>query len=217
MAMLSTRTRRGNPRATALVGGGLVLGLAAAVTLAAPWSNQAQADAVFGTGELTVQVRTHQGQAWREAADGDRAARLNFAVDVAGLAPGTAVYAPLSLRTDAGSTGGTVALEPAVNRGSGTLFDALEYGVLQMDEGSECGPDATGTSIVPFGSPLATEDTGTVELGPDSSDQADLCFVVALPRDLEGTPEAETLRDLRTTVQWQFTATPEGPQHSADA
>ncbi len=217
MAMLPTTTRRRSPRATALVGGGLVLGLCAAITLAAPWSNQAQADAVFGTGEFVVQVRTHQGQAWQEANDGERAARLNFAVDVSGLTPGTAVYAPLSLRTDARSTGGTVALEPAVNRGSGTLFSALEYGVRKLDEGTECGPEATGTDLVPMGSPLDTEDTGAVELGPNSTEQADLCFVVALPRHLEDNPQAATLSELRTTVQWQLTAVADEPQHSASA
>ena len=183
------------------------LGLGVAMTVASSWLDRARADAQFGTGELVVQVRTEEGQAWEEARWGARANRLNYAVTVADLRPGTTAYAPLSLRTAPGSAGGTVTLGPGVNRGSTTLFSALEYGVVSVAE-PECGPGATGASVVAPGSPLDTVATGSVELAPDSEEPVHLCFAVTLPDE---SPDGDGLGSLRTTVQWQLDARPSRP------
>ncbi len=196
-------------RRTALLAGALALAAGAAVTVGSSWFTQARADVEFGTGELTVEVRAGEGQAWREAERGARANRLNYAVTVTGLRPGTTVHAPLSLRTAARSSAGTVSLEPGVNRGSGTLFRLLEYGVVRLpDADDECRPGADGTVLVPAGSPLDSANPGHVELGPDGTDTAHLCFTVTLPEEVDGVTDIESLPELQTTIQWQLTATP---------
>lgn len=190
----------------ALLAGTLVLGLGALAAMAWPWAWEAQADAQFGTDEFVVEVRTHEGAAWQEAREGAKAARLNFAVAVTGFQPGSTVYAPISLRTDEHSTSGTVVLEPAVNRGNGTLFRSLEYGVVRLAEESECGPGAEVDAVlVESGSALDTQDIGSLKLAAHGQDVVDLCFAVTMPQQPDG--DVASLAELGTTIQWQFAAT----------
>jgi len=200
-----------------ILAGSLVLGLGALTALAWPWAGQAQADASFGTDEFVVEVRTHEGAAWQEAREGAKAARLNFAVAVGGLQPGSTVYAPISLRTDEASGSGTVVLEPAINRGHGTLFEALEYGLTRLTgPETECGPGAQAdTVLVAPGSALDTQDTRPLHLSAHGEEQAELCFAVTLPEQPEGVQDAASLAELSTTIQWQFTATADAPDGPA--
>ncbi len=207
---MPARTRDRLRSKTPLLAGTLVLALGALAALAWPRAGQAQADARFGTDGFVVEVRTHEGAAWREAREGVKAARLNFAVAVAGLQPGSTVYAPISLRTDERSTSGTVTLEPAINRGNGTLFSSLEYGVAQLADESDCGPGAeTDAALVEPGSALDTQDTGSLQLAAHGQDEVDLCFAVTLPAG-----DTASLAELETTIQWQFTATGSAPDGS---
>ena len=112
----------------ALLAGGLVLGVGAAVTLAS-WTDQAYVDATFGTSSFNIQVDTAEGaEPWIEAETPDDARTLAFSVGFDALEPGDTVYAPVSLRTDPdGSVGGTVTLGSATPGAEAdqVLFDAL--------------------------------------------------------------------------------------------
>ncbi|MBB0967665.1 hypothetical protein G6016_01555 [Dietzia aerolata] len=110
----------------ALLAGGVVLGLGAAVTLAA-WSDDVFADGVFNTGnnfELVAAVdaagtdfRTYNGP---DSIDGETG-RLDFdfSLDATSMEPGETVYAPITLATsDTSDMGGTVSLASVDAEGS---------------------------------------------------------------------------------------------------
>jgi len=190
----------------ALLAGGLVLGVGAAVTLAS-WTDQAYVDATFGTSSFNIQVDTAEGaETWIEAEMPDDARTLAFSVGFDALEPGDTVYAPVSLRTDPdGSVGGTVTLGSATPGAEADqdLFDALTYTVTSLTEGATCDADATGDTLVD--GPL---DTGAVPdaiaLGANGEDPADLCFAVTLPQSAD---ENTALQGVETSALWHFEAT----------
>lgn len=191
----------------AVLAGGLVLGVGAAVTLAS-WTDQAYVDATFGTSSFNIQVDTQGGgEAWVEADTEAAASDLVFSVGVEALVPGGTVYAPVSLQTDpSGSVAGTVTLEGA-RPGSGAdqaLFDALTYTVTELEQGATCADGAVGGTPLVAGRLTDGSAPDAIALAADGGDRADLCFAVTLP------PEASSNTDLQgvtTSALWRFAAT----------
>lgn len=187
----------------ALLAGGLVLGVGAAVTLAA-WTDEEWAVGNFGAGTFNIQGSTTGEDAdFTDHPSEDEAAELSFEVDADNLSPNDTVAAPFVLRTDADTSyDATVDLTSAF--GDGANAANLSYGIVQVDTVEECTVDATGTNIVPGGTALDTIDGASeFELTAGEADAAGtpvtLCFQVTAGEDLV---QGET-----ATATWGFTAT----------
>ncbi len=191
----STRSRK----VKALLAGGLVLGVGAAVTLAA-WTDQEWAEGVFGAGSFNIQGSV-DGTTFEDHESEDGAAALTF--DLTGgdnLTPGDTVAAPFVLRLDADTTyDATVELTSA--EAGGAAAGALTYGIVAVGSAGECTEDATGTAIVPAGTAMSSvEDAATIDLAAgadaDAGAPVALCFQVTADDSLGQGEEA--------TANWQF-------------
>ncbi|WP_231445565.1 SipW-dependent-type signal peptide-containing protein [Brevibacterium zhoupengii] len=198
MTQSTTRSRKFK----AILAGGIVLGVGAAVTLAA-WTDNEWAEGTFGAGSFNVQGST-DGSTFTDHESTDGAASLSF--DLAGgdnLTPGDTTAAPFVLRLD-GETSydASVVLENAT--GGGDNPAALTYEIVTVANAGACSADATGTSIVPAGTALgSTAGAQGFDLtaGADATEGAPvtLCFKVTADDTLD--------QGQNTNAQWQFTAT----------
>lgn len=198
MTQSTTRSRKFK----AILAGGIVLGVGAAVTLAA-WTDNEWAEGTFGAGSFNVQGSTN-GTDFTDHTSADGAANLTFDLDGGdNLTPGDTVAAPFVLRLD-GETSydASVVLENAA--GSGGNAEALTYGIVSVANAGACSADATGTSIVPAGTAIgsvAGAQGFDLTAGADAAAGAPvtLCFQVTAGDSLTQGQAA--------TAQWQFTAT----------
>lgn len=198
VAKTSTRSRKFK----AILAGGIVLGVGAAVTLAA-WTDQEWAEGIFGAGDFNVEGST-DGTNFDDHTSSDGAASLSFELPASdNLSPGDAVAAPFVLRLDEATTyDATVDLTSAA--GTGDNASHLTYGIVQVANAGACEVGATGTQIVPSGTALSAT-TGkqgfNLAAGADGAAGASvtLCFTVTAGDDLTEGDAA--------TAQWQFTAT----------
>ncbi|MBP6684936.1 MAG: SipW-dependent-type signal peptide-containing protein [Leucobacter sp.] len=94
--------RQGWTKARAVLAGGLVLGVGAAITLAA-WTDNEWARGLFGSGTFGIEGST-DGAAFSEHPTSGSPAQLNFAVGADNLAPSSEVYAGFAVRLESDST-----------------------------------------------------------------------------------------------------------------
>ena len=160
-ALAASRTR--SRKFKAILAGGLVLGVGAAITLAA-WN-----DSEFATGTFTAGSFNLEGSTTGAAAgyddhnpdDGDAAAALVFTTPFDNLAPEDVVYAPFWLRLAAGTTtDATLVVESITTTDSAEANAAdLSYDVYQLaSAAATC--DAAGIgggTVVASGADLATD------------------------------------------------------------
>ncbi|GAA1490744.1 SipW-dependent-type signal peptide-containing protein [Brachybacterium sacelli] len=192
-------TREGTARPARVLGilaGGLALGMASAVTVAA-WHDPEAATATFTAGTFETQSQA-AGTGWAHHGPGDPA---TLAADLTGLAPGGTYEAPtageshygwLNLRTASGSTrGGQVLLEDV--SADGALAGVLEYRVVAREASTaQCtATDFSAGATYLAGGPDSYLGVGSgtdgvsTEIGADSQDALGLCLDlrVAAPGD----------------------------------
>ncbi|MET0435152.1 MAG: SipW-dependent-type signal peptide-containing protein [Cellulomonas sp.] len=216
-----TRDRRSRGRLRAVLAGAGVLGIGAAVTLAA-WTDTewifggTDSDGTpIGTTVFEIQQNVYDGQSFqnRENWPTDATAgRLNFTVAAASLSPGAVVYAPMQLRAAPGSVGGTVVLN-AAQQGTGTdpgLFGALVYQARTGVSQASCNAAGIsgGTALAPASTPLGTGGSAsfTVAGAPDATTAGtpvDVCFQITMPATATG----DALQGKAVVPVWSFTAT----------
>ncbi|MFS0854134.1 SipW-dependent-type signal peptide-containing protein [Microbacterium sp. 179-I 3D4 NHS] len=197
----------------AVLAGGVVLGVGAAVTLAA-WSDSEFATGIFTSGTFNLQGSTagdvDASYTDHNVDDGDAAATLAFELpaDLVGdLSPGDSVYSGFWVRLAPGTTSaatlvaeGTTA-DPAATSNS----DQLSYAVYALAPDATCdATTATGTTVATGATLDAQTAVSPVALatGADAATAGpavQLCFAVTAGADLE--------QGLTTTATWQFTAT----------
>lgn len=85
-----------------MLAGGLVLGVGAAITLAA-WTDQEWARGLFGSGSFGIEGSTN-GTTFSEHPDSASAAVLDFQVDADAMSPGDEVYAGFAVQLIAASS-----------------------------------------------------------------------------------------------------------------
>lgn len=199
-----TRRRLRMTRFKALLAGGLVLGLGAAITLAA-WNDSEFATGTFTAGSFNIQGSI-DGSAWAEHASSGAAAEVTFSTGFDNLSASQTVAAPFVLRLDAASDyDSTVTVNSAV--GSGTAETELTYEIIQVASVVACTPSATPNTaqIVPAGTVLDSV-TGATSFsltkstnGTDPGASYFLCIQV--------TASADLVQGTSATGTWEFLAT----------
>lgn len=213
----------------AILAGGTVLGLGAAVTLAAWTDNEwvfggsGKGDGTEpntpGTGIYQMQQNTWTGAAgiasWSDQPDANGGA-LTFTVDPEKMVPGKTVYSPMQLRTTVESEALEVSLAEGIQselkKGTGEnstdLYKALTYGVyLDVDKAAcKAGDVSEGTVLVSPGSALnvTSADTFALAAWPDPATEptpANICFALTLP-----STASASLQGLNTVPVWRFTS-----------
>lgn len=184
-------------RFRAILAGGLVLGVGAAVTLAA-WNDSEFAQGTFTAGAFNLEGTT-DGSVWADHADVDSPAELGFTVNPENLTPGDTVTAPFAVRLDDTTTTAADLLVSA-SPSTGDVSN-LTY---SLDQTTAFGCTLTGaTNLVPADTAVGTVPGGPlVELAIGAGAAgapAYFCFTVTAGDDLE---QSQT-----GTATWQFAAT----------
>ncbi|MGX1934463.1 SipW-dependent-type signal peptide-containing protein [Microbacterium resistens] len=192
----------------AVLAGGLVLGVGAAVTLAA-WNDSEFATGTFGAGQFNLEGSTTSattGYDDHNVDEGDAAASLAFTLPLAdNLTPGDVVYAPFWVRLAAGTTTPASLTATAVAAGTGGNEANLSYSVYAIAAGAACNASATTGSLVASGSSLSAFTDGAdlaLAQGADAATPGaaqQLCFVVTAGTGL--------VQGANATATWSFTAT----------
>lgn len=169
----------------AVLAGGLVLGVGAAVTLAA-WNDSEFATGTFTAGSFDLQGSTDGSSGWASH-ETDPGATLDFTVDADNLAPDDSVYALYSIRL-VGTTDGDLTNVAPTTAGANAANLTAETHLIT---GTTC--DATtfaaGSAILPTTITAGTAATAT---------PVNYCLQVTAGADL--------VQGAEGTVTWQWTA-----------
>lgn len=190
-------------RVQAVLAGGLVLGVGAAVTLAS-WNDSEFAGGVFGSAAFNLEGST-DGETYTDHDTAEAAAEMTFSAD--NMTPGETVYAPFWVRLDADTTvDGTVEAADGigVTDSTGTNTANLSYEVTADPDSCDAAGAATGTAVA-SGADLSTGVGSTSTIDLTAGDGAagtpvQLCF--AITADDEEFAQADT-----TEVTWEVLAT----------
>lgn len=184
------------PKIRALLAGGLVLGIGAAVTLAA-WNDSEFAKGTFTAGTLNLEGSTN-GTTFGENPAGNPAA-LAFTANTANLSPGDVVEAPFAVRLDAAST-----YDADVTISTKESTDSLAGLTYTLDRTTTfgCGGQVNG-SLVQSPAPLGTTPgtptfTVTQGAGDDPGTAVYLCFRITAGTGL--------VQGQTGTTTWEFAA-----------
>lgn len=186
-------------RIRAVLAGGLVFGVGAAMTLAA-WNDSEHGNATFTAGRFDI-VGATDGATFASHPVGTPAA-LTFSAPFSAMAPGTTTYALFSVRTANPSVAGTLQLSVTSTAGTG-LATYLRYGVRTI-AGTTCNGTTytAGTAVVPDNSAMSTGGTGTQAVAANGGTTVNYCFAVTLPSTADN--GAQGLTAIQT---WQLTGT----------
>jgi predicted ribosomally synthesized peptide with SipW-like signal peptide len=184
----------------AVLAGGVVLGIGAAVVLAA-WNDSEFATGTFSSGEFDLEGST-DGAAF-SSSPSSPGKTLTFSLDADTLSPGDVVYAPFAVQLSADSD--YVADVALLNTIGGTIGENLTYSLYEETAfGTTCSAASppAGTALV---TDRAADETGSVDVFEltGATEPVNLCFVVtagaAIPQGATG------------TVTWEFAGTSGDP------
>lgn len=213
--MTETATSPGRTRSRkvrAILAGGLVLGVGAAVTLAA-WTDDEFVQGIFTAGQFDLEGST-------TGADDDFAShptagaadQLEFTVDLAGdLAPGDVVYAPYFVRLAAGTTNDATLDLVALTSTATTTPDntgALSWEVVALGAGASCdaagidGGTSLGSAATLASNPAVAGGTTPLVNGDPTSEAG-----ATVPLCFEVTATDALAQQGSVTATWQLTAT----------
>lgn len=181
------RTRRGR-KVKAVLAGGIVLGLGAAVTLAV-WTDNEFVNGVFATGEFVFDGST-DGAAFADHATSPGAPLAFELATAQAMTPGDSVSAPFAIRLQTSQAAAEVELTNATtDAATGYTYSVTETTAFG------CGG---GTSVIP--STALGAGAGTASLGSMANDDVrNFCFTV--------TAGPSIAQSTTTTAIWQFAAT----------
>lgn len=137
-------------RVRALLAGGLVFGVGAAVTLAA-WTDSEFATGTFSSGAFNLMGST-DGTNFQDNPSGSPAS-LVFTADFDNLAPDEVAAAPFALRLTPETTD-DAQLTVTTAVGSGVAEPELSYGITLVASAAACTASAVGTTLIPADTPL---------------------------------------------------------------
>lgn len=199
--METQQTTHRTRKLKALLVGGLVLGVGAAVTLAA-WNDSEFATGTFGSGSFNLEGAAADPTTPANWSDHDTApgAGLDFTLTAENMSPFDVVYSAFAVRLDANSTSdGIVTVTPYDQTGDSS---GLSYGLVTT---ATFGCDQTafdnGTELVEPGSAFNSgTDTFAVTAGAgtDPGDPVYLCYQV--------TADDTLTQNQSMTATWEFAA-----------
>ncbi|GAA2464555.1 hypothetical protein GCM10009857_33060 [Agromyces soli] len=191
---------RGRRKIMAILAGGLVLGVGAAITLAA-WTDREFASGAFGSGAFSL-VGSPDGTAFSEHPTAPGAA-LTFAVGADRLTPNATVYHLFSLKLGTGSNYG--ADLTLTSNGTGTIAPNVSYGIVDVGTGTSC--DATafaaGTAVVPDSTPATLTTPDEIGTLASLTEQRNYCIAVTASGALG---QSQT-----GSITWEFLGTSAAP------
>ncbi|PRB08946.1 SipW-dependent-type signal peptide-containing protein [Microbacterium sp. MYb64] len=199
----STRNRR---KILAVLAGGLVLGVGAAITLAA-WNDSEFATGTFTAGSFNLEGSTTSATAGfsnHNVTKGDTAAALSISAPFSNLTPGDVVYAPFWVRLDSTTTNNAT-LVASTGTGTGANASNISYSVYSIAPAATCDATATTGTLVASGTDLTTFTAGSsVALSKGATagtagTATQLCFVA--------TAKSSLAQGGAATGTWSFTAT----------
>lgn len=196
----SAKASRGR-KVRAILAGGLVLGVGAAITLAA-WNDSEFVQGNFRAGTFNLEGST-DGTAWAEHATPATAAVVFDTAEHGNLSPTDVVYKSFWVRLAAGTTSPATLSLAGVSGVSGSNQAHLSYQVYADPTSCDATGAASGTSIG-SGASLSAATPGTsvpLAIGAPTNvagDPVQLCFVVTAGTDLIQGEDASTI--------WQFEA-----------
>ncbi|MCE4027769.1 MULTISPECIES: SipW-dependent-type signal peptide-containing protein [unclassified Microbacterium] len=201
-----TPTTRNRRKVLAVLAGGLVLGVGAAITLAA-WNDSEFATGTFTAGSFNLEGSTTSATAGftnHNVTKGDTAAALSFTAPFSNLSPGDVVYAPFWVRLDSTTTNNAT-LVASTGTGTGANAANVSYSVYSIAPAATCDATATTGTLVASGTDLTTFTAGSsVALAKGATAgtagaAAQLCFVA--------TAKSSLTQGGAATGTWSFTAT----------
>jgi len=209
------RHRRGR-KVRAMLAGGLVLGVGAAITLAA-WTDSEFATGTFTAGSFNLEGSTtaaDSGYADHNTEDGDAAATLEFTLDLnENLSPTDVTYAPFWVRLDDATTSpASLALTAIVATDGAPVGNAanLSWDVVALADGDACDVDGVaagesmGSGLTLTSNAAVTGAEQSLAIGTTDGEAGapvPLCFAITASDDLVETGSA--------TATWQLVATSE--------
>ena len=204
MNTVTTRLIRARSQILAVLAGGLVLGVGAAVTLAA-WNDAEFATNTFTAGSFNLQGST-DGTTYADHA-ATPGAGLTFSANFDNLTPNDIVYAPYWLQLDK-TTSSNATVTPALDSATGLNVANISYKVYTIGSATSCaaGVESSGTLVL-SGTALSLGTGATTfplskGTPPSTAGAAQkLCFVVTA-----GT-QAVLQQGASATAVWKFTAT----------
>lgn len=187
----STEGRRRSTKIRAILAGGLVLGLGAAITLAA-WTDNEFASGTFTAGNFVFQGASVQNVYGDHTTSGG-AANLAFTVPATAMTPGDSVTAPFSVKLT-GSSSATIQLANATT-------DTAQGFTYSIKQTSVWG---CGTGTVKLSGALGTADSvALTTMAP--GDEQFFCFTVTASTDQTGV--TGLIKGTTSTGVWNFAAT----------
>lgn len=201
MSNTITTQKNTSKKFKAILAGGVVLGVGAAVTLAA-WTDQEWASGAFTAGTFDIESSVDGKDFKDHNPDEDGVAELDFNLQPKNLSPNQTVAAPFVLRVDNETTlSAEVELVEATSDKNNPNFKHLTYGIIEVPNASACEPGAEGTPIVPKATALnSAHQVNDIVLTPGADEAAGdpitLCFQVTADGELE--------QSHATTASWQF-------------
>jgi predicted ribosomally synthesized peptide with SipW-like signal peptide len=188
-------------RVKAILAGGLVLGVGAAMTLAA-WNDSEFASGTFTAGSFNM-VGSTNGTDFADHATAGAAATLAFTVNPTNLAPGDVVASPFAVRLTAATTT-TNASVTVSSAGTTDNVANLTYTVIDTGSTFGCTAATTGTALIPAATAVGTVPGSTTFTLPKGASTGvdgvakNLCFKVTAGAIAQGQTG---------TATWQFLAT----------
>lgn len=189
----------------AILASGLVLGVGAAVTLAA-WNDSVWGSSIFGTGDSqwNLQGYTPAEAGWNDFATEGDAATMTFVPDNDALVPGVPAYSAFGIHEEFGNLGASVSLEKGTVTGSTPLADAVTVTATLVsgaatDTAPACNASTVGTPLFSgtLSSAMASASPFTIPAGG----YAWVCFEAELSDAAAGDL---ALQDQSATATWVF-------------
>ncbi|MDP9907658.1 MULTISPECIES: SipW-dependent-type signal peptide-containing protein [Arthrobacter] len=186
----------------AILAGGLVLGAGCTLTLAA-WNDSEFAAGTFTASSFQIESSVNSGGAWLAHPTSGSAATMAFSA--AGMSPSTVNYAPIWIRTTAGSLSGTLTLQGASNNNA-ALAAALTYRVVRYSSGSCDSSQFTAGASYLVGTsastvPLTTAGAATA-VAANSLSPTQMCFEVTMLASADN-----SLQGASVTATWEIKGT----------
>ncbi|RLP80803.1 hypothetical protein D9V34_00900 [Mycetocola lacteus] len=178
-------------RLRALLAGGLVLGVGGTLTLAA-WTDQEVVQATFKAGTFDI-IGSTDGTNFTSHPTGS-GATLTFVPTAGAMLPGQTVYAPFSVKTAPGSTGGL--LTPIASGTNNTGLGAyLTYQVSRVATPANCTAAGIsgGTVVVPAGSSPTVGGSEQFAVAGAGTQTITYCFAITLPSNAPNAAQGTTL------------------------